>query len=256
MSHPNNKTVYLIVSGKPERIELISEMIKRRLDDAVIYTAPSGNVGLLKTRNAHVNIIITDSETFTSNVYDMVEVLLLENKNPKQAILIVGHPPTEEKFVDELVMGKIYFLDEELKDNEFAQSMAKALNFTTHVEPAAFYLRYLAAGDMLIKEGEKAEFVYILKSGQLQAFNYINGKKAVIGNVEPGEFVGEMAYINNEPRSAFIEAITDAQLIEVPIDLVDKILFKRPAWSKALLQTLTKRLKSANKAQAHKVTSN
>ena len=62
------------------------------------------------------------------------------------------------------------------------------------------------------------------------------------------EFAGEMAYINNEPRSAFIEATSDAQLIEVPIELVDKILYKRPAWSKALMQTLSKRLKTANKS--------
>lgn len=252
MSQSSNKTVFLIVSGKAERIDLISEMIKRHHEEVIIYTAPSGNVGLLKMRNAHVNIVITDSEAFTSDVYDMVDVLLLETKNTKQAVLIVGHPPAEEKFVDELVMGKIYFLDEELEDNEFAKTLAKALNFTTHVEQAAFYLRYLAAGDMLIKEGEKAEFVYILKSGQLQAFNYSDGKKTIIGNVEPGEFVGEMAYINNEPRSAFIEAVTDAQLIEVPIDLVDKILYKRPAWSKALLQTLSKRLKNANKSQVIK----
>lgn len=148
----------------------------------------------------------------------------------------------------ELVMGKIYFLDEDLKDNEFAHLLAKALNFTTHSESASFYLRYLAAGDLLMKEGEKAEYVYILKTGQLQAFNYINGKKVVLGNVETGEFVGEMAYINNEPRSAFIEALSDAQLIEIPIELVDKILYKRPAWSKALMQTLSKRLKNANKA--------
>jgi CRP-like cAMP-binding protein len=76
----------------------------------------------------------------------------------------------------------------------------------------------------------------------------INDKKVILGNVESGEFVGEMAYINNEPRSATIEATSNAQLIEVPIELVDKILYKRPAWSKALMQTLSKRLKNANKA--------
>ena len=247
MENSNKKTVYLIVSGKPERTTLISEMLNRHHENQVVYTAPSGNVGLLKIRNANVDIVITDSESFTPDVYHMVDVILHENKNPHQVILIIGLPPNEEVFAEELIMGKIHFLDEDLKDNEFSRLLAKALNFTTHVEPASFYLRYLAAGDILIKEGEKAEFVYILKVGQLQAYSYVNEKKVIIGNVEPGEFVGEMAYINNEPRSAFIEAITDAQLIEVPIELVDKILYKRPAWSKALMQTLSKRLKNANK---------
>jgi signal-transduction protein with cAMP-binding, CBS, and nucleotidyltransferase domain len=249
MSNLNKKTVYLIVSGKAARIGEISELIHRHHEDSVIYTAPSGNVGLLKTRNANVDIVITDSEYFTSDVYHMVEHILLENKNPHQAFMIVGAPPKEEKFVDELIMGKIYFIDEDLNDIEFAQTLAKALNFTSHTEPASFHLRYLATGDVLMKEGEKAEFVYILKAGTLRAFNYVNGKKVILGNVSTGEFVGEMAYINDEPRSAFIEALSDAQLIEVPIALVDKILYKRPAWSKALLQTLSKRLKIANKAK-------
>lgn len=251
MTNLTKKTVFLVISGQAERLAIISEMINRHHEDAIIYTAPSGNVGLLKIRNANVDIVITDSEHYTADVYQMVEDILLKNKNPRQAILIIDSPPKEEKFVEELVMGKIYFLDDDLKDNEFAHLLAKALNFTTHIEPASFYLRYLATGDVLIKEGEKAEFVYILKSGQLQAFNYINGKKVIIGNVESGEFVGEMAYINNEPRSAYIEALSDAQLIEVPIDLVDKILYKRPAWSKALMQTLSKRLKLANKSSGN-----
>ena len=246
MSNLSKKNVYLVVSGRPDRLELISEMIKRHHQDDVIYTAPSGNVGLLKTRNAKVDIVIADSEHFTTDIYNMVDVILHENKNPHQALLIVGIPP-EEKFIDELVMGKIYFLDEVFGDHDFAHILAKALNYTTHTEPASFHLRYLATGDILIKEGEEAKFVYILKHGHLQAFNFINGKKVILGSVESGEFVGEMAYINNEPRSAYIEATSNAQLIEVPIELVDKILYKRPAWSKALMQTLSKRLKNANK---------
>jgi CRP/FNR family cyclic AMP-dependent transcriptional regulator len=244
-----NKTVFLIVSGAPERIAMFTELIENHTLDAVIYSAPSGNVGLMKTKNATVDIVIADSETVTPDVFHMVDIILHENKNPKQAVMVVGLPATEDKFVDALVTGKLYFLDEELKDNEFSHLLVKALNFTTHIEPSSFYLRYLAAGDTLIKEGEEAEFVYILKSGQLQAYNIINGNKVVLGNVETGEFVGEMAYINNEPRSAFIEALVDSQLIEVPIGLVDKIIYKRPAWSKALLQTLSRRLKTANKNQ-------
>lgn len=247
MSTEIKKKVFLIISGSPERLSLITAYIGKHYDKPVIYTAPNGNVGLLKIKNAPVDIVITDSESNTSDGLKMVEVILLENINPHMAIIIIGHPPEEERFVDELVIGKLYFIEEELIEIEFAQALAKALNFTSHTEPAAFYLRYLSVGEILIKEGEKAEFVYILKNGQLRAYNMIDDQKIILGNIEIGEFVGEMAYINNEPRSAYIEALTDAQLIEVPIELVDKILYKRPAWSKALMQTLSKRLKSANK---------
>ena len=247
MSTATKKKVFLIISGNPERVSLITNYIGKHYDKPIVYSAPNGNVGLLKIKNAAIDIVITDSEGNTTDGLKMVEVILLENLNSHMAIIIIGHPPEEEKFVDELVTGKLYFIEEELIESEFAQTLAKALNFTSHTEAAAFYLRYLSAGELLIKEGDKAEFVYILKNGQLRAYNILNGQKIILGNIEIGEFVGEMAYINNEPRSACIEAITDAQLIEVPIGLVDKILYKRPAWSKALMQTLSKRLKNANK---------
>jgi CRP-like cAMP-binding protein len=163
------------------------------------------------------------------------------------AIIIIGHPPEEEKYLDEIVNGKIYFIEEKIVEEEFAYFLAKALNFTSHSQPADFHLRYLSSGEVLINEGDKADFVYILKHGQLRAFTIVNNKKFILGYIEIGEFVGEMSYINDEPRSASIEAITDAQLIEVPIGNVDKILLKRPAWSKALMQTLSRRLKNTNK---------
>lgn len=246
MSTEIRKKVFLIVSSSSERLSLISNYVTNHYDRPIIYSAPNGNVALLKMKNASVDIVVTDSESNTPDSMKMVEVIFFENLNPNMAVIIIGQPPEEEKFVDELIIGRLYFL-EALTEYEFAHALANALNYTSHTEQASFYLRYLAQGDILIKEGDKAEFVYILKSGQLQAFNVINEKKVILGNVEIGEFVGEMAYINNEPRSAFIEALSDAQLIEVPIELVDKILYKRPTWSKALMQTLCKRLKNANK---------
>lgn len=246
MSNELKKKVFLIISGQPERISQISDLVGRQLDRPVIYTAPSGNVGLLKMKNAAVDIVITDSGTNTPDSTKMVEHILLENLNPFMSIIIIGHPPEEEKFVDELVTGKIYFVDEAIDETVFSHSLTKALNFNTQVAPSSFSLRYLAAGEVLIKEGDKADFIYILKTGQLRAFSMVDDKKTILGNVDIGEFVGEMAYINNEPRTASIEAVTNAQLIEVPIGLVDQVLYKRPAWSKALMQTLSKRLKIAN----------
>lgn len=247
MTTENKKKVFLIISGNPERAGMLSLFLQRHYEKPTIYEAPTGNVGLLKLKNAPIDIVIVDAENYTPDSLQAVKVILLQNLNPLMAIIIVGHPPEKEHFVDELVTGKLYFIEEQLNEQEFSQTLARALNFTSHTEPSSFRLRYLATGDILIKEGEKANYVYILKSGKLRAYNNIGAQKVILGNIEVGEFVGEMAYINNEPRSACIEALSDAQLIEVPIALVDKVLYKRPAWSKALMQTLSKRLKIANK---------
>ncbi len=246
MSNEVKKKIFLVISGNSERCALISTYIHNHYDQPIIYTASSGNVGLLKIKNSAVDIVIIDSIGSTTDGLKIVEVILLDNFNLNIAIIIIGHPPEEEKFLDELVIGKLYFIEETIEESEFSHCLAKALNFISHSQPASFYLRYLSVGEILLKEGDKAEFVYILKNGKLRAFNIVNNQKVILGYVTPGEFVGEMSYINNEPRSANIEATTDAQLIEIPLGIVDKLLYKRPAWSKALMLTLSKRLKNAN----------
>ena len=92
MSNLNKKTVYLVVSDQPTRLEFISKIIRRHHNDVIIYTAPSGNVGLLKSRNAVIDIVIADSENFMTDIYNMVDVILSENKNSHQAFIIVGIP--------------------------------------------------------------------------------------------------------------------------------------------------------------------
>ena len=47
-------------------------------------------------------------------------------------------------------------------------------------------------------------------------------------------------------RSANVEALTDCELIEIPIGTLDRLLYRRPSWSKTLMLTLSKRLTQAN----------
>src|SRR5438309_1035570 len=102
MNKENKKRVFLVISGNPERLDQISQLISEHYEKAVIYSAPSGNVGLLKIRNAEVDIVVIDSEQHTPDSLETVEVILLQHLNPHAAIIIIGHPPEEEKFVDEI----------------------------------------------------------------------------------------------------------------------------------------------------------
>jgi CRP/FNR family cyclic AMP-dependent transcriptional regulator len=87
-----------------------------------------------------------------------------------------------------------------------------------------------------------------LVKGQLRVVKRIEGGEPILlGMVQPGEFVGEMSYINGENRSADVISDLSAELIEIPFDRLDRVLFQKPAWSKALMRTLSKRLKAANK---------
>ena len=62
-------------------------------------------------------------------------------------------------------------------------------------------------GDIIFKEGDSGEDVYILLSGLLSASGLqSDGKQRWLFDIGPGEFFGEMSIIAHEPRSATITA--------------------------------------------------
>jgi CRP-like cAMP-binding protein len=108
-------------------------------------------------------------------------------------------------------------------------------------------MKLLAPGEKLFRQGDPADLAYLVKSGLLRAYRMQDGKTLTLGDINPGEFVGEMAYINSEPRSADVEAVENCELIEIPLGTFDSLLFSKPTWSMALMKTLSKRLKTANR---------
>jgi CRP-like cAMP-binding protein len=143
-------------------------------------------------------------------------------------------------------MGLMQFLTNATNSQLFTQQVNRSLNWLSYREESLYHLRFLAADQVLLKDGEEGKFVYILRSGRLKAIKTVEGKEVALGFVEPGEFVGEMAYINGEPRSADVVSMTDCELIEIPSGCLDSVLFSKPAWSKSLMKTLSKRLKQSN----------
>ena len=245
MNNETTKKTFFIVSANTEFLNTTTDYLKKHYQQPIIDHSPYTESALSKIKSEPVDVVIADCVSNAALNFTLVENLIKENLTPTMSYILIGPPPKEAKFVDELVSGKVSYLSN-LDEEKFDHVLVKALNFNSHADHASFHLLYLAQGDLLMKQGDIAEYVYILKSGELQAFNTIDGKKTILGHIAIGEFVGEMAYINNEPRSASIEALTDAELIEVPLKLVDTILYTRPAWAKSLNQTLSKRLKQAN----------
>jgi CRP/FNR family cyclic AMP-dependent transcriptional regulator len=47
-----------------------------------------------------------------------------------------------------------------------------------------------------------------------------------------------------------LQAKTDVELIAIPYNALEQVIFARPTWAKALVKTLSMRLRRANKALA------
>ena len=240
-----NKT-FLIVSASAATVKKYEVLIKAHVTPAIIYSAEEGLTATLKYRNVPPHVIITDLELPKVSGHKLFETVLKDKGKHNTSILINATPPKKEQYMDEIVTGKIQFIDETMSEPDLVKCILKALDKAFNVKKDEFCLRFLAPKDLLIKEGDEANLVYIVKKGKLRAFHNKDGVDQTLGFVNVGEFVGEMAYISGGTRTANVEAVEECELIEIPIGTFERILYKRPAWSKTMMMTLTKRLQNAN----------
>ena len=77
-------------------------------------------------------------------------------------------------------------------------------------------VRQFGAGEMLIREGEQGDSMFILRSGTAEIFVHTaDGKNLHVGNYARGDFTGEMALMTGDPRTASVRATTDLEVIEM-----------------------------------------
>lgn len=250
----DQRRIFLIASGTPELRKRVSELLEAHISSTTIFIANDGSDALLKLENMPPHVLLIEPNLNKKNGWQVVSHLLTDKKFKETAVIILGPVPEQEKFTDEVVVGRVQYI-EPGAERDLLQSFTKALNYVSHGEVSEFYLRFLAPGEILIREGDKAQFVYLVRRGTLRAYLRRSSGDITIGNIQEGEFVGEMAYINKEPRSADVIATSDCELIEIPVNHLDHLLFQKPSWAKALMITLSNRVKRANEVLQQKAAS-
>lgn len=107
-----------------------------------------------------------------------------------------------------------------------------------------------AANDVIMTEGTLEPYIYIVKSGHLNAVKSHGRQVKVIAQLNPGDFVGEMAHFGSTKlHSASIIAAVDTELIQIDAEKILEVLAQNPIWLKALLKNLVKKIENANKNQ-------
>ncbi len=70
-------------------------------------------------------------------------------------------------------------------------------------------------GDIIFKEGELGNEMYIIQSGKVRIYKDIEGYDQTLSTIEKGDFFGEMAILEGLPRTATAEAEEDCVLIKI-----------------------------------------
>ena len=102
----------------------------------------------------------------------------------------------------------------------------------------------LSRGETLFKQGDVGAACYIVESGRLQARATDDlGQERVLGQVDPGEPVGEMEGFLGGRRMASVVALDDATLVELPRLGLDRLAESHPELYQLLLTTVQRRLR-------------
>ena len=98
------------------------------------------------------------------------------------------------------------------------------------------------AGDVIFREGETGEKMYIVRSGEIEVAVHGVG----VETVGRGRVFGEMALIDGSPRSATATARTDAEVLPVDQRKFVFLVHETPFFALDVMRTLADRLRAMN----------
>lgn len=105
-------------------------------------------------------------------------------------------------------------------------------------------------GTVIFTEGDEPDGMYIVRAGHaLIVKNLYGTQPAVLSQRGPGDVIGEMALIDNQPRSASFVATTPMRLLKLERDSFNHLLERDPAFSRQLLQVMNERVRYADHAR-------
>jgi CRP-like cAMP-binding protein len=111
--------------------------------------------------------------------------------------------------------------------------------------------RDLPAGAIVFREGERGDEMYVVVAGKVRISTRVpGGGEEALGILEPGSHFGEMAMVDDSPRSADAIAHTACALAVVRRDALEQLMFVDKDLAYDLLwtfvRTLSARLRDTN----------
>lgn len=101
----------------------------------------------------------------------------------------------------------------------------------------------LEPGVALIREGDQADALYVVLSGELDVTKRAGRSEIPVARVGPGALQGEIAALEGGRRLASVIAIGHAEVLRIPVDAVRELLGAGPDVALAIIRTAVSRLR-------------
>ncbi|MCK9459332.1 MAG: Crp/Fnr family transcriptional regulator [Proteobacteria bacterium] len=110
----------------------------------------------------------------------------------------------------------------------------------------AKYGKNAKAGEVLFTTGEKGAEMFVVRSGSVRIAVESRGVEKTLAILGPGEFVGEMSILTDQPRSATATVQEDAELLVVGVRVLEEMIVHNTEIALRLIRKLARRLESAD----------
>ncbi len=115
--------------------------------------------------------------------------------------------------------------------------------------------RDLVRGDVLFREGDVADALFVVTRGRLAIAiaNPIDHRETVVSLMEPGDLFGEMAMLDDGPRSAMARALEPTTVLAIPYGAVLEVFRRQPELLWGVTRLLAQRLRVMDETLADSV---
>ncbi|MDH5491862.1 MAG: Crp/Fnr family transcriptional regulator [Myxococcales bacterium] len=100
--------------------------------------------------------------------------------------------------------------------------------------------------EILFRDGEMGERMYVIRSGRVRIYKEAGGSEKTLAYLGPGEFFGEMAILNNKPRTASAETVEETKLLVIDGKTFGSMVVSNSEIAVRLIRKLARRLDNAN----------
>jgi DNA-binding NarL/FixJ family response regulator len=243
---PGRALKILIVDPLPEARQLLKGALRNIKDvESVRETGSARHIPEI-LGDSPVDLIMVDQNA-DENVFETVKGLKVDPKTANTKCVLMSSTLDTEARRKGIEVGILGYLGKPYDLNSLESAIRDALGkvSTNHkdtlnkVRRIEFFseftdlelvrllkichTRKFQAGEILFREGDHGDRLYVLIAGQVHILKRREGTQEVLATLGLGECFGEMALVDQEPRSADATAATDCMVIEVNAQIINDI---------------------------------
>ena len=108
--------------------------------------------------------------------------------------------------------------------------------------------RRFKRGELVVEQGKKSNALFIILTGRCRVFTSdARGREVILANLQPGDYIGEMSLIDNEPHSASVRAEVQTDALMLGRLEFARCLPENTSMAYAVMKGLVQRLRSADR---------